>query len=982
VIGADPSSILGNLSANGKVFLVNPNGILFGKGASVNVGGLVASTLNISDSDFMAGNYKFAGAGGSVLNQGSIHADGGYVALLGANVSNQGIINARLGSVALAAGNAITLDVAGDGLLNVAINEGAVQALVNNGGMIQADGGQVLMTAQAAGNLLQTAVNNTGVIQAQTIENHNGVIKLLGDMQSGTVNVGGKLDASAPDTGNGGFIETSAAHVKVNDNARITTSAPQGLTGSWLIDPADYTIAASGGDITGAQLSANLASTNVTILSTSGSNGTNGDINVNDAVSWNASNKLTLNAQNNINIRSNMSVNGQGTLALEFGQGALAAGNTSDVLIMGGVVNLFILAKFTTKQGSDGAVKSYLVINSLGAAGSTNKKNLQGMSGGLATNFVLGANINAAATSAWNGGAGFLPIGDGATPYTGTFNGLGHTISNLTINRSTTDQVGLFGQVGTGGSVQNIGLVGGSITGNSMVGGLVGKNAYGAISNSYATGTVSGTYNVGGLVGYNDNGTISQAYASGSVNGDYSAGGLVGYNFLGAISQSYASGSVTGTGSVGGLVGVNEAGAITRAYATGAVSGDTNVGGLAGFNNGEISSSYWDTDTTGRVDSAGGIGMTTAQMQIQANFTSATVANGNVNPAWDMRNTWVMYEGHTSPLLRSFMTALTVTANNDTKIYDGLGYSGGNGATYSTTPNGNLLGTLSYGGTSQSATNAGTYAITGSGLYSNQQGYLIGYLDGALTVNKADLTLSTSNVTKTYDGTLAASGTATVTSGTLFGTDVLSGGTFAFTDKNVGSNKTVTITGVTLLDGNGGGNYNITYADNNASAITPKALAVVGETALDKIYDGTTSATLTGGTLTGLISGDTVRLIEAGTFATPDVGKGIAVTAALSLGGSSAGNYSVIQPTGLTANITAPANELDAGPRSQNAIVSAASLMSTVALHSNRVDAQPFLQSSTSATPGGLTGLDLSITANGVKLPSVVQSVDEREDQH
>ena len=261
MLGSDPSSILGSLSANGKVFLVNPNGMLFGQGAQVNVGGLVASTLDITDSDFMAGNYKFTGTGsGAVAQPGPINADGGYVALLGANVSNQGVIAARLGTVALAAGNAITLDVAGDGLLNVAVNQGAVNALVQNGGLIRADGGQVLLTAQAAGNLLQTAVNNTGVIQAQTIENRNGTIRLLGDMQSGTVNVGGTLDASAPNGGNGGFIETSAAHVKIADDVRITTAAPQGLTGNWLIDPEDFTIAASGGDITGATLSTNLGS--------------------------------------------------------------------------------------------------------------------------------------------------------------------------------------------------------------------------------------------------------------------------------------------------------------------------------------------------------------------------------------------------------------------------------------------------------------------------------------------------------------------------------------------------------------------------------------------------------------------------------------------------------------------------------------------------------------------------------------------------
>ncbi|HEY4370222.1 MAG TPA: hypothetical protein VGN07_23525, partial [Steroidobacteraceae bacterium] len=258
------------------------------------------------------------------------HADGGYVALLGANVSNEGTINARLGTVALAAGNAMTLDVAGDGLLNVTVNQGAVNALVNNGGLILADGGQVLLTAQAAGNLLQTAVNNTGIIQAQTIENHNGVIKLLGDMQDGTVNAGGTLDASAPDRGNGGFIETSAAHVKVADTLEVTTAAAQGLTGSWLIDPVDYTIAASGGDITGAALSSNLTSTDITILSTSGAAGVNGDVNVNDTVSWSA-NKLTLNAQNNININTEMNGSGTARLALEYGQGAVAAGNAGTV---------------------------------------------------------------------------------------------------------------------------------------------------------------------------------------------------------------------------------------------------------------------------------------------------------------------------------------------------------------------------------------------------------------------------------------------------------------------------------------------------------------------------------------------------------------------------------------------------------------------------------------------------------------------------
>lgn len=239
VLGPDPSSIFGSLTANGKVFLVNPNGVLFARGANINVGGLVASTLNVSDSDFMAGRYRFAGnSNATVLNQGTINADGGSVALLGANVGNDGIIVARLGTVALAAGNAMTLDVAGDGLLSVTVSEGAVNALVQNGGLIHADGGNVLLTAMAAGDLLQSAVNNTGVIQAQTIENRNGTIRLLGDMQSGTMNTSGTLDVSGTGAGQtGGDVTITGHHVGLF-GANINASGDAG--GGTVLIGGDY----------------------------------------------------------------------------------------------------------------------------------------------------------------------------------------------------------------------------------------------------------------------------------------------------------------------------------------------------------------------------------------------------------------------------------------------------------------------------------------------------------------------------------------------------------------------------------------------------------------------------------------------------------------------------------------------------------------------------------------------------------------------
>jgi len=341
VLGPDPSSILGSLSANGKVFLVNPNGILFGPGAQVNVGGLVASTRSITDADFMAGTYKFSGnSGASVVNRGSINADGGYVALMGANVSNEGVISARLGTVVLASGNAMTLDLAGDGLLSVAVSEGTANALVQNSGTIRADGGQVLLTTQAAGTLLQGVVNNTGVIQAQTIDTRDGMIRLMGDMQNGTVNAGGTLDASAPNGGNGGFIETSAAHVKISNDVRVNAAAPAGTTGTWLIDPVDFVVgSAPGNNITGAALSAAVTNASVTI-NTAGPGAGNGDITINEAITWNgliglsaAPTTLTLNAVRNTNINA-----------------AITATSGNLVVCCGGDVN--VNAAITTTNGS------------------------------------------------------------------------------------------------------------------------------------------------------------------------------------------------------------------------------------------------------------------------------------------------------------------------------------------------------------------------------------------------------------------------------------------------------------------------------------------------------------------------------------------------------------------------------------------------------------------------------------------------------
>ncbi|BBI99980.1 hypothetical protein FGKAn22_16730 [Ferrigenium kumadai] len=541
------TQFLGHLNANGQVYLINPNGILFGAGSQVNVGGLVASTLDINDASLNSATRSFSGHGtGSIVNRGTIN--GGYVAFIGNTVSNQGTIVANGGTAALGAGDAVTLTFAGNSLVKLQVDRSTLDNLAENGGLIRADGGMVLMSAGAKNALLASAVNNTGVIEARTVQNVNGTIILMGGMAAGTVNVGGTLDASAPAAANpgainraptGGFIETSAAHVKIANGAVVTTKSENGLSGTWLIDPVDFTIAASGGDMTGATLSTNLAGGNVIIQSTSGAAGTAGDVNVNDSVTWSA-NTLTLNAQRNININAAMNGSGTAGLALEYGQGAVNAGNTAAYNV-NAPVNLASTGSFSTKLGSDGATTPYTIITTLGTRSSNAGTDLQGVAGNLAGHYVLGANIDATETVGWEGGAGFMPAGNIFFNFTGVFDGLGHTIDGLTINRPG-DYAGLFGAVS--GTLRNVGLTNVNINGGSIAGTLTATLNGGSIANSYATGTVAGANyqtTVGGLVGEMSGGTITNSYATADVHGTAASavygGGLVG-GYRGARSRT------------------------------------------------------------------------------------------------------------------------------------------------------------------------------------------------------------------------------------------------------------------------------------------------------------------------------------------------------------------------------------------------------------------------------------------------------------
>ncbi len=331
------STINGNLLANGHVLIINPNGVLIGPSGNVDTAGFIATSADIANDAFMSGNgkldFNIAGsARASVVNQGTITVEGeGLAALVAPTVSNDGVIQGNLSKIQFGAADTFGVDLYGDGLLSLGVgSNGAARTLTaENAGSIIASGGKVLMTAAAANDVVNSVINNTGVVQAQSLVNHNGQIiltgaganvtdsgkldvsgangggdiKVGGDAQgsgtlahAATVNVasGAVLNASAIDNGNGGNIvvwsdngtafhgtalatggqnggnggkvETSSPVNLYVSGSSVDTLAPKGTAGDWLLDPNSVTIEKSGATGTDINVSdINNAKTNVTI---------------------------------------------------------------------------------------------------------------------------------------------------------------------------------------------------------------------------------------------------------------------------------------------------------------------------------------------------------------------------------------------------------------------------------------------------------------------------------------------------------------------------------------------------------------------------------------------------------------------------------------------------------------------------------------------------------------------------------------------
>jgi hypothetical protein len=433
----------------------------------------------------------------------------------------------------------------------------------------------------------------------------------------------------------------------------------------------------------------------------------------------------------------------------------------------------------------------------------------------------------------------------------------------------------------------------------TITGGLVGSvGAYGTIGNSYATGSVTGTSYAGGLVG-TSSGVVSGSYASGAVAASStvsSAGGLMGALFNdGTITNSYATGAVTAGADRGGLVGRITAlrYAVSNSYATGKVTttGAKNAGGLVGIvtaaSTGSVTDSFWDSDNTAAAGyGSAGKGLGSADMKKASNFSAWSIASSGGSSS-----TWRIYDGSTTPLLRSF---LTPRSTDTSTTYNGAVQSGiGAGQ-----PN-------IFGAAAASGTNAGTYA--GGTLYSNQQGYDLSGT-GTLTIAKKALTTSLAAQTKTYDG----SDTATWTSGTIKASGFAPGEGASVTktsgiynSKNVASASSVTASlsssDFSFTGGAIASNYVLPTTVTGSGTISKATLVYTASTST--LDTGAAPTGLTG-TVLGFVNNETQDVATTGalTWITPATNASNAGRYAINGAGLSAANYSFSQAaTNLTA---------------------------------------------------------------------------------
>ncbi|WP_402719058.1 YDG domain-containing protein [Janthinobacterium rivuli] len=838
---------------------------------------------------------------------------------------------------------------------SISTNGGAVRLLANDAssGSVGAVGSHVNLAAPITSNGGSVYLSGAGVSGAGVVNAGSGHLSLISNFQGGAIDLTGSGDQLQGSGIAGQTVILQADNIGINGTLNFGGTAGGANV---IIKPLSSARSIDLGTKSGTALSLNaIELAGISAASLTIGDGTNtGGMRISDALA--RTGDLHLNSGSAITATSAVTVDG--SFVLDGGSwvqnGALLPGFSARNFTIGSG------ASFLRVVGGDGGASSpYLIADIHG---------LQGIGSlGFGNSYRLAGNIDAGGTANWNDGQGFVPIAGSGGGFSGVFDGGGFTLSNLKIDRSgrSGSAAGLFGTV-QGGTLRNLTLSGGSVTGTANVGALAGEVVSGIIDGVNSSTTVSGQRNVGGLVGSNG-GAITMSSSSGAVtgvnaDGGGAIGGLAGWNASSAsITTSYATGVVTGAREmIGGLVGNNQ-GALSQSYATGNVTGARSIGGLVGLNGGSIDDAYasgavgragvadpilaWENmgglvgDSTGSVSHVFSSGAVTGNGYAAVGAVAGRVASGspfsygffNYETSlvqmdgggssgrstaqmqqqgsfndYNFGSTWRIYEGYTTPMLKAFLKPLQVNLSGNAagKVYDGqlAAFLGAIGYVGLLDGDTGVNGSLGYG----NARNVGSYAATG--LWSTKYDITMG---GTTTfaITPRALTVSIGGNGKIYDGTLGYDGVNFVLGNVVAGDNISISGSAAFLDKNAGGSKAVHASGL-ALGGNELGNYSLaaTTADGTA-AITARVLNYSVTGAQSRVYDGTVQAGLNG-YFEGMVSGDQVGMAGLqGSFRDKHVGTGKTVDYQVATGqltGADAGNYVLNGNAGsTTADITA-----------------------------------------------------------------------------
>ena len=933
------SAINGNLQANGRVLVINPNGVLIGPSGNVDVSGFVASTADIDNTRFMtaSGAMEFDRAGkidATVENKGRITIrDAGLGLLVAPVVRNSGVIQGNMAQLQMGAGDTFGVDLYGDGLLHLAVasNGPARSIKAENTGTIVANAGKVVMTAAAANNVVNSVINTTGVIEAKSLVSKGGKIVLTG--AGADVKVAGKVDASGKtgggeikiggdvkgadtlakaatvdiaegaeisadamtagdggtvavwsedkttsrgsftarggeESGNGGFVETSSKGQLDVDHTFVDTSAANGSYGKWLLDPFDLDV--------GQNLANTIRNsfTNVTLYAIDNLNvnadlalnrqGVSlelyaqfGDVNINGRTITLNGGDLVVDAGGQINLKNSV-VNTNGG---DVGLYSYATGNNkginianSSIFTKGGDVGIYGkgYTLFGYAFGNNVDIRNSNINTTGGASNASvrfeengsNKQANQVLNNSAVRRDQKGGDVtiegqditgNRVCIAAGGVGCGVDIVlnvqahnktktyGAGEVPLTYVHNGLlsgysivgalvragGNNVGSYDINQGSLNAVSALGL-----DTYVINYTKGTLTINPALLTITAKDqskTYGDVLN-----LAGGGYEVSGLK-YNDavNGvTLTSAGAAERANaGDYAieASGATGTG-LSNYTFDYVDGKLTVNKASLHIAANNQ----TKVYGADAidyVNGYYTATGLKSWDsidgtNGQVMGGFRPTDSVGTYDinvyGATGTGLSNYNITFSKGTLTVTKAN------------------------------LVVTANDQSKTYGSAHDLGNDAFTVSGLKNSDTVDTVSLSSAGAAATaNAGTYDIdvsnaSGSGLGN----YIISYVDGLLTVDKAKLTLTANNQTKTVGTAFTFAGNEFTTAGALYNGDTVTGATLTSAGAAANASDVLSPYAIAISNatGTGLGNYDITYV-NGQFTVNPLGYNANGATA-------------------------------------------------------------------------------------------------------------------------------------------------------